>query len=169
MKCSANRWASIVALVMISRRSGRLGKQPVQVAEQEVDVERPLVGFVDDQRVVLIEEAVVLRLGQQHAVGHHLDERLGAGRVGEANLEADLLADRRAQLLGHAGGDRAGRDPPRLRVADHAATPRPISRQILGSCVDLPLPVSPQTTTTWCSRIAAAISSRRATTGSDSS
>ena len=32
-------------------------------------------------------------------------------------------------------------------------------RQILGNCVDLPEPVSPQTITTWCSRMAAAISS----------
>ena len=45
-------------------------------------------------------------------------------------------------------------------------TPRPSSRQILGSCVVLPEPVSPATTTTWCSAIAARRSSRRALTGS---
>src|SRR5665647_3728428 len=37
------------------------------------------------------------------------------------------------------------------------STPRPSSRQILGSCVVLPEPVSPATMTTWWSRIAAAI------------
>ena len=47
--------------------------------------------------------------------------------------------------------------------------PRPISRQIFGSCVDLPEPVSPQTITTWWSRMARAISSRRAETGSSAS
>ena len=37
--------------------------------------------------------------------------------------------------------------------------------QIFGSCVVLPEPVSPDTMTTWWSRIALAISSRRALTG----
>ena len=39
--------------------------------------------------------------------------------------------------------------------------PRPSSRQILGSWVVFPEPVSPATTTTWWSRMAAAMSSRR--------
>ncbi len=43
---------------------------------------------------------------------------------------------------------------------------RPSSRQIFGSWVVLPEPVSPATTTTWWSRMAAAISSRRSLTGS---
>ena len=46
--------------------------------------------------------------------------------------------------------------------------PRPNSRQILGSWVVLPEPVSPATITTWFSRMAAAISLRRALTGSSS-
>src|SRR3954464_1666832 len=46
------------------------------------------------------------------------------------------------------------------------STPRPSSRQSLGSCVVLPDPVSPATTTTWWSRIAASSSSRCALTGS---
>ena len=45
-------------------------------------------------------------------------------------------------------------------------TPRPSSRQIFGSWVVLPEPVSPATTTTWCSAIASRRSSRRALTGS---
>ena len=45
-------------------------------------------------------------------------------------------------------------------------TPRPSSRQILGIWVVLPDPVSPATMTTWWSRTAAAMSSRRALTGS---
>src|SRR4029077_15924799 len=40
-------------------------------------------------------------------------------------------------------------------------TPRPSSRQIFGSWVVLPDPVSPATTTTWLSRIAASRASRR--------
>ena len=46
--------------------------------------------------------------------------------------------------------------------------PRPSSRQILGIWVVLPDPVSPATTTTWWSRIAAAMSSRRSMTGRSS-
>ena len=43
---------------------------------------------------------------------------------------------------------------------------RPNSRQILGSCVLLPEPVSPATTTTWWSRIVSSSSSWRAEMGS---
>ncbi len=46
------------------------------------------------------------------------------------------------------------------------ARPSPSSRQIFGSWVVFPEPVSPATTTTWCPRMAAAMSSLRATTGS---
>ena len=44
--------------------------------------------------------------------------------------------------------------------------PRPSSSAIFGICVVLPEPVSPATITTWLSRIAAAMSARRADTGS---
>src|SRR5690606_35702738 len=46
--------------------------------------------------------------------------------------------------------------------------PRPISRQILGSWVVLPEPVSPATIMTWCSLRAFAISARRPDTGNSS-
>ncbi len=46
--------------------------------------------------------------------------------------------------------------------------PRPSASAILGSCVVLPEPVSPQTMTTWCFCSASMISSRRADTGRDS-
>src|SRR5579864_3672523 len=48
------------------------------------------------------------------------------------------------------------------------AIPRPSSRQIFGSCVVLPEPVSPQTITTWCEAIACAISARLAEIGRSS-
>ena len=46
------------------------------------------------------------------------------------------------------------------------ARPRLSCKQILGSCVVLPLPVSPHTITTWLCLIASEISSRREETGS---
>ena len=48
-------------------------QQPREIAEQEIDVQAALVRFVEDQRVVRIEEAIRLRLGEQDAVGHQLD------------------------------------------------------------------------------------------------
>ena len=44
--------------------------------------------------------------------------------------------------------------------------PRPSSRQIFGIWVVFPDPVAPATITTWFSRMAAAMSSARAETGS---
>ena len=76
------------------------------------------MGLVDDQRVVPAELPIVLDLGQQDAVGHHLDERGVADAVGEAHGVPDDRAELRAELLGDALGDRAGGDPPGLGVAD---------------------------------------------------
>ena len=95
-----------------------------QVAQQEVDVEAPLVGLVEDDRVVLPQHPVVRDLGEQHAVGHELDQRAVRDLVAEAHLVADDVAQRAAELLGDALGDAAGGDPARLGVADppaHAA------------------------------------------------
>ncbi|MEZ6109615.1 MAG: hypothetical protein R3C99_00975 [Pirellulaceae bacterium] len=39
-------------------------QQAMQKAQQKVDVQRPFVGFVDDDRVVLIQEPIVLGFGQ---------------------------------------------------------------------------------------------------------
>ena len=97
---------------------GPPGKQPPEVAQQEVDVEAALVGLVDDDRVVLAEVTVALQLGQQDAVGHQLDPARLARAVGEPHLVADDVAQLGAQLLGDPLGHRAGRDPSRLRVAD---------------------------------------------------
>ena len=142
------------------------------MAEQEVDVEAALVRLVDDDRVVGTQQRIALRLGEQDAVGHQLDAGAGREPVLEADLVADDLAERRLQLLGDAPGDARGGDAARLGVADQAAAgaprPRPSARAIFGSCVVLPEPVSPQTMTTWWAPSAAAISSRRAETGSAS-
>src|SRR5439155_15109073 len=44
-----------------------------------------------------------------------------AGDIGEADFEADFLADRCAQFLTQTRGDRACRNPPWLRMPNHAA------------------------------------------------
>ena len=96
-------------------------QQPLEVAEDEVDVEAALVGLVDDQGVVAAQVAVALQLGQQDAVGHHLDPALLGGAVGEPHLVADGLTQLGAELLGDPLGHAARRDPARLGVADQAA------------------------------------------------
>ena len=45
----------MVALVMISFRSGRLGSKQLQMAEKKIDVQAALVRFVDDNGVVLVQ------------------------------------------------------------------------------------------------------------------
>ena len=97
---------------------GTAGEQVGEVAEQEVDVEAALVGLVDDDRVVAPQQAVALQLGQQDAVGHELDLRVLADLVGEPHRVAHPTAQLGAQLLGDAGGHRAGGQPAGLGVPD---------------------------------------------------
>ena len=77
------------------------------------------MGLVDDQRVVAPQHPVALDLGQQDAVGHHLDERGVAHLVGEPHRVADTVAERRSEFVGDPLGDRAGGHPPGLGVPDH--------------------------------------------------
>ncbi|MCY1520998.1 hypothetical protein D9M68_557940 [compost metagenome] len=98
---------------------GSARQQLAQVAEQEVDVQAALVRLVDDDGVVAAQERIALRLGQQDAVRHQLDGRIGAGAVVEPHLVAHHLAHRRVQFLGDALGHRGRRQAARLGVADH--------------------------------------------------
>ena len=165
-KCRAKRSGSIVADVMMIFRSGRCRSMLSQVAQDEVDVEAALVRLVDDQRVVRREPAVAANLVQQDAVGHDLDQRARARLIREPHLETDGLAEPHLELA-----RRAARPPlaPRSAAAacDRSCRARrsPASRQSFGSCVVLPLPVSPQTTITRCVASAARISSRAALIG----
>ncbi len=176
-KCAAKRCASIVAEVMIDPQIIAAGaiNQPLQVAEQEIDVEAAFVGLVDDDRVVAGEQRIRLRFGQQDTVGHQLDARArGRDLLAEADPVADIDARRRARVprrsaarrssprAGAAGYGRSG------RLARCGRATRPAARQSLGSWVVLPEPVSPQTITTRWARIASMIGPRCAETGSES-
>ena len=76
------------------------------------------MGLVDDDRVVAPQVTVALHLGEQDAVGHHLDQRVARRVVGEPHLVADGAAELDAELLGDALGHRPGGDPAGLGVAD---------------------------------------------------
>ena len=84
--------------------------------------------------------------------------------------EADLVADGVAEPVPSSSAIRSATVRAAIRRGwvwpIMPATPRPSSRQIFGSWVVLPEPVSPATITTWWSRMAAAISSLRWLTGS---
>ena len=119
--------------------------------------------LVDDQRVVGAQAAVAANLVEQDAVGHDLDERRRARLVREPHLRPDGLADAARRARPRAGWRRPA---PRCAAAAYGRSclrcRGPASRQSFGSCVVLPLPVSPQTTMTRCAWIAASSSSRAA-------
>jgi hypothetical protein len=112
--------------------------QALEIPDQEVDVEAALVRLVQDDGVVLPEPGIALHLGQQDAVGHQLDRGAGLGLVGEADLVADVPAERRAELLRDALGHGARRDAPRLGVADPLGAPPPHRETDLGDLRGLP-------------------------------
>ena len=77
--------------------------------------------LVDDQSVIGFEKWVVLRLGQQDAVGHQFDTGCLAQPVLKADLETHHLTQRRFEFFGDALGDRTRCDAPGLGVANHLA------------------------------------------------
>ena len=125
------RSAEVLAEALrVDRRGGHdqlqlrpLGQDALDAAEQEVDVQAALVRLVDDDRVVALEQPVALDLGEQQAVGHQPDQRVLGRAVVEPHRIPDRLAERHVELLGDPLGDRARREPARLRVRDAAADP----------------------------------------------
>ena len=100
-----------------------LRQQTLQIPDEKIDIQRPLVGLVQNDRIVLVQVRVALGFGQEDAVGHQFDVGLQREGLGEANFEAHVAAQGRGQLLGDpcryaAGGNAAG-----LRVADQAVDP----------------------------------------------
>ncbi|MNL06127.1 hypothetical protein D3C87_1267550 [compost metagenome] len=76
------------------------------------------MGFVDDDRVVAFEVAIVLGFRQQNTVGHQLDQGVGIALILETHLIADQRTERRSEFFGDPAGDAARSDSTRLGVAD---------------------------------------------------
>ena len=108
----------MVAEVTISFRSGRRGSR--RLTQQKVDIETALVRFIDDDRVVALEQRIALRFGEQDAIGHQLDVGIRRHLVRETYLVSHGLAERAIQFLRDAGGYGAGGNTPRLCVPDQA-------------------------------------------------
>ena len=77
--------------------------------------------LIDDDDFVLREERVGEGFGEEHPVGHQLDDGAVAGFFVKAHLIADGVAERGFQLLGDACGDTARGDAARLRMGNGAA------------------------------------------------
>jgi len=124
-------------------------QEPVQVAEDEVDVQRALVRFVDDEGVVFSQRGIAPRFRQENPVRHELDPCGVRGAILETDLEADLFAKRHAQFLRHPLRHRSRREPARLGAAD----PLPLDaasefQRDLGKLCRFAGPRVPQTMTT---------------------
>jgi len=57
--------------------------------------------LIDDQRIILPEEFVMLHLGQQYAVRHDLDISIVADMIAEADFVTHRRARLHTQLLGN--------------------------------------------------------------------
>ncbi len=69
-----------------------LWQYPLDIPQQKVDVQTSLMGFINNERVVLLKKPVTLGLCEQNAVGHHLDKRRVAGLITEANLKTNGIS-----------------------------------------------------------------------------
>ena len=92
----------------------------LQITEQEVDVQAPLVRLVDDHRVVTTQQPVAGDLGQQQPVSHHPEQRVRARAIVETHRIPDRRTQPDAELVRDSLGDRPRRQPPRLRMRDRA-------------------------------------------------
>ena len=98
-----------------------LGQQALQIAQQEVDIQRTFVRLVNNDRVIGVEEAVALHLREQNTVRHELDRSRFRHAVVEADGVANGLADLLIQLVRDALGDGACGQTTGLRVTDESA------------------------------------------------
>ena len=94
------------------------GKQPGEVAEEEVDVEGALVSLVDDDRVIGLEQSIAANRREQHAVRHDRDRGIRTRAVGEADAIPHPIAQGRLEFLRQPLGHCACGDASRLGVGD---------------------------------------------------
>ena len=108
-------------------------QQTLQIADKEVDIQRPFVRLIKDDGVILPQHAVGGDLCQQNAVGHQLDQAAGRDLIGKTDLEPHQCPDMRIQFIGNAFGHRPRCDAAWLGVADHALNPAPELQAYLGN------------------------------------
>ena len=99
--------------------------QALHITEQKINIQGTLMRLVDNQRVVLPERRIAVRLREQDAVCHYLDEGRIIGAVVETNFVGHRMAARLLQFLGKPGRQTACSDPSRLGAANHAVHAAP--------------------------------------------
>ena len=104
----------------------------MQAAEQEIDVQRPLMRLIDDHRVVAAQERIAADLGEQQAVGDDADQGVRGAAVVEAHRVADRPAEGDVELIGDSLRHGARRDPSRLGVGDRPEHTTPELQTELG-------------------------------------
>ena len=92
--------------------------------DRQVGVNASLVKFVEDDRLKVRQERVVLQPRGQDAFGHHEQPRVAGEAPLEPDLPADLAANRPAALLGDARRDGPRSHAARLQQDDAARRPR---------------------------------------------
>ena len=102
---------------------GALSQEVLEVPQQEVDVQRTLMSLVDDDGLVFGQRRITLHLGQQHTVGHQLDDRIAARPVVEADLATHLAAPGHVQFFGDASRDGQRGHAARLSATNHGPGP----------------------------------------------
>jgi len=117
---------------------GPLVTKVAQMTEEKVDVERTLVRLVQDDRVVVTKHRVALHLGEQHAVGHELDDRVARRAVVETDFAANRPTPLDVEFLRHAFRNRQRRHAPRLSAGDRPALASPRRETHLGNLRGFP-------------------------------
>ena len=81
--------------------------------------------FVNNDGVVLHQQAVLLDLCQQDAVGHQLDHRVITDVIAETHFVTDATARLRFQLFRNTVRHRSCRQATRLGMTDQPFNPAP--------------------------------------------
>ncbi|CCK02598.1 putative periplasmic protein kinase ArgK and related GTPases of G3E family [Cronobacter sakazakii 701] len=95
-----------------------LWQQFAQVTQQKIDVQAALVRLIDDDGVVLHQQAILLDFRQQDTVGHQLNHGIVADVIAKAHFITDAAARLGLQLFGDAVCHGTRRETTRLGVAD---------------------------------------------------
>ena len=95
-----------------------LGDQPLDVPQQEINIQAPFMGFIDNQRVILFEQLIPAGFRKQHAIGEQFDPGTLADLVLEAHLIANQVAQLRLSLLSNPRCNRASRQTAWLGMSD---------------------------------------------------
>ena len=104
----------MTTMPQIVARAPRLPRQ----RDREIGVDAALVKLVEDDGAEVGEQRIALQPRGQDAFGHDEQPRVGGEAALEADLPADLAAERPAAFVGDARGDRARGDAARLQQDD---------------------------------------------------